>query len=148
MKDRQIKFDSFLGKKLDSIDFKGQQKILKDLKEINNFTIQNLNENNIDEANKNLNKLNDLLKNQIQNIESVDRNDLTVNLKELISDITSSQEKYATSYGKNQTIRGDSIKRKERIKNIDQELENWKDLKLNSEKMILELSDKNKKRRI
>ena len=145
LKDQQIKLDSFLGKKLDSIDFKGQLKILKKFEEINGLTIQNLKESNIDEANRNLNKLNELLKNQIQNIESVDRNDLTVNLKELISDITSSQEKYATSYGKNQTIRSDSIKRKERIKNIDQELENWKDLKLNSEKMILELSERIKK---
>ena len=145
LKDQQIKLDSFLGKKLDSIDFKGQLKMLKEFEEINNFIIQKIKESNIDEANKNLNKLNDLFKNQIQNIESIDRNDLTVNLKELISDITSSQEKYATSYGKNQTIRSDSIKRKERIKNIDQELENWKDLKLNSEKMILELSERIKK---
>ena len=145
LKDQQIKLDSFLGKKLDSIDFKGQLKILKEFEEINNSAIQNLKNSNVDAANKNLNKLNDLLKNQIQNIESVDRNDLTVNLKELISDITSSQEKYATSYGKNQTIRSDSIKRKERIKNIDQELENWKDLKLNSEKMILKLSERIKK---
>ena len=145
LKDQQIKLDSFLGKKLESIDFKGQLKILKEFEEINNSTIQNLKESNVDEANRNLNKLNDLLKNQIQNIESIDRNDLTINLRELISDITSSQEKYATSYGKNQTIRSDSIKRKERIKNIDQELENWKDLKLNSEKMILELSNRIKK---
>ncbi len=145
LKDQQIKLDSFLGKKLDSIDFKGQLKILKEFEEINSSAIQNLKNSNVDEAKKNLNKLNDLLKNQIQNIESVDRNDLTVNLKELISDITSSQEKYATSYGKNQTIRSDSIKRKERIKNIDQELENWKDLKLNSEKMILKLSERIKK---
>ena len=142
LKDQQIKLDTFLGKKLDSIDFKGQMKILKEFEEINNTTIQNLNDSNIEEAKKNLNKFNGLLKNQIQTIESVDRNDLTVNLKELVSDITSSQEKYATSFGKNQTIRSDSIKRKERIKNIDQELENWKDLKLNSEKMILELSER------
>ena len=46
---------------------------------------------------------------------------------------------------KNETIKSDSIKRKERIRNIDQELENWKDLKLNSEKMILELEDRQKK---
>ena len=59
--------------------------------------------------------------------------------------ITLSQERYASSFGKNQTIRSDSIKRKERIKNIDQELENWKDLKVNSEKMILELSNRVKK---
>ena len=61
-----------------------------------------------------------------------------------MTDITSSQEKYATIYGKNQTIHENSIKRKERIKNIDQELENWKDLKLNSEKMISNLSQRKK----
>ena len=140
LKDQQIKFDNFIGKKLDSIDLKGQLKILKDFEEVNKLAIQNLNESKIEEANKNLLKINNLLKNQIQNIEAVDRNDLTINLQELISTITSSQEKYAVSYGKNQTIRSDSIKRKERIKNIDQELENWKDLKINSEKMILELN--------
>ena len=145
LKDQQIKFDSFLEKKLDSIDIEGQLKVLKEFEELNNLAIQNLKESNIDETNKNLMKINNLLKNQIQNAESIDRNDLTINLKKLIADITLSQEKYATSYGKNQTIRSDSIKRKERIKNIDQELENWKDLKLNSEKMILELSKRVKK---
>ena len=145
LRDQQIKLDNFLGKKLDSIDLKGQLKILKQFEEINKSIMQNLKQSNIDEASRNLIKIDNMLKNQIQNIESLDRNDLTINLKELISDITSSQEKYATSYGKNQTIRSDSIKRKERIKNIDQELENWKDLKLNSEKMILELSERIKK---
>ena len=70
---------------------------------------------------------------------------MNIGLKKLISNITISQEKYAISFGKNQTIRSDSIKRKERIKNIDVELENWKDLKLNSEKMILELNERVKK---
>ena len=84
-------------------------------------------------------------KNQIKNIEVIDRNDLSINVKGLIDNITLSQERYASSFGKNQTIRSDSIKRKERIKNIDQELENWKDLKVNSEKMILELSNRVKK---
>ena len=66
-------------------------------------------------------------------------------LKQLINKITSSQEEYAIYFGKNETIKSDSIKRKERINNIDQELENWKDLKLNSEKMILELTERRKK---
>jgi len=145
LKDQQIKLDSFLGKKLESIDLKGQLKILKEFEEINYSSIRNLKESDIDGVKKNLIKLDDLLKNQIQNIESFDSNDLSVNLKELVSDITLSQEKYATSYGKNQSIRNDSVKRKERIKNIDQELENWKDLKLNSEKMILKLGDRIKK---
>ena len=144
LKDEQIKLDSFLEKKLDSIDLKGQLKTLKEFEEINNSAIENLRKTNFDGVNQNLNRINDLLKNQIQNIESVDRNELGVNLEKLISNITISQEKYATSYGKNQMIRSDSIKRKERIRNIDQELENWKDLKLNSEKMILELSGRKK----
>ncbi len=145
LKDQQIKLDGFLQKKLDSIDLKGQLKILKEIEEIHSSIINNLKENNVQEANNNLQKIKDLLKNQIQNIETLDRNDLSVNLKKVISDITSSQEKYASSFGKNQTIRSDSIKRKERIKNIDQELENWKDLKVNSEKMILNLSERIKK---
>ena len=37
------------------------------------------------------------------------------------------------------------LKRKERIKNIDIELENWKALKINSEKMISELEERKKK---
>ena len=65
--------------------------------------------------------------------------DLFQDLKELIDQITSSQEEYAISYGKNETIKNDSIKRKERIKNIDLELENWINLKVNSEKMMAEL---------
>ena len=65
--------------------------------------------------------------------------DLFQDLKELIDQITLSQEEYALSYGKNETIKNDSIKRKERIKNIDLELENWINLKVNSEKMMAEL---------
>ena len=46
---------------------------------------------------------------------------------------------------KNETIKSDSIKRIERIKNIDIELENWKSLKVNSEKMINDLQERKKK---
>ncbi len=66
-------------------------------------------------------------------------------LKELVKKITSSQEEYAENYGKDKSIQSDSIKRKERIKNIDVELENWINLKSNSEKMISELTDRKKK---
>ena len=66
-------------------------------------------------------------------------------LKKLVKKITSSQEEYAEKYGKDKSIQSDSIKRKERIKNIDVELENWRNLKSNSEKMNLELSDRKNK---
>ena len=66
-------------------------------------------------------------------------------LKQLVKKITLSQEEYAEKYGKNRSIESDSIKRKERIKNIDIELENWRSLKTNSEKMISELNDRKTK---
>ena len=66
-------------------------------------------------------------------------------LRRLVKKITLSQEDYAEKYGKNKSIESDSIKRKERIKNIDIELENWRNLKTNSEKMISELNDRSNK---
>jgi chromosome segregation protein len=66
-------------------------------------------------------------------------------LRNLVKKITSSQEEYAEKYGKDKSIQSDSIKRKERIKNIDVELENWISLKSNSEKMNLELSNRKNK---
>ena len=65
-------------------------------------------------------------------------------LKQLVKDNTFSRE-YAEKYGKKKSIESDSIKRKERIKNIDVELENWRNLKTNSEKMIFELNDRKNK---
>ena len=67
------------------------------------------------------------------------------NLKQLVKKITFSQEEYAEKFGKNKSIESDSIKRKERIKNIDVELENWRNLKTNSEKMISELNNRKNK---
>ena len=51
-------------------------------------------------------------------------------------------EAYADSYSKNQNIKNESIKRKERIKIIDTEIESWKNLLINSEKMINQLSER------
>ena len=66
-------------------------------------------------------------------------------LKQLVKKITISQEEYAEKFGKNKSIESDSIKRKERIKNIGIELENWRNLKINSEKMISELNNRKDK---
>ncbi len=51
-------------------------------------------------------------------------------------------EVYADSYSKNQNIKNESIKRKERISTIDTEIESWKNLKFNSEKMSKELNER------
>ena len=66
-------------------------------------------------------------------------------LKKLVKNITFSQEEYAEKFGKDKSIQSDSIKRKERIKNIDVELKNWRNLRSNSEKMISELLDRKNK---
>ena len=53
-------------------------------------------------------------------------------------------EAYAGSYSKYQNIKNDSIKRKQRISTIETEIESWRNLLINSEKMIKELTDRKK----
>jgi len=55
------------------------------------------------------------------------------------------QEKYADSFSKNQSIKKESIKRNERIKAIEAEVESWKNLLSNSQKMIDELTGRKNK---
>ncbi len=98
-----------------------------------------------------LNKLQNQLDTILDQIEDDIDNDKKLskqtfkNLKQLVQKITLSQEEYAEKYGKNKSIESESIKRKERIKNIDVELENWGNLKTNSKKMISELNDRSNK---
>ena len=54
-------------------------------------------------------------------------------------------EEYASSYSKNQNIKKESIKRNERINIIDKEIESWKNLLSNSEKMVNELTERKSK---
>jgi len=54
-------------------------------------------------------------------------------------------EAYAGSYSKNENIKKESVKRNERIKIIDTEIESWKNLLLNSEKMVTQLTERRSK---
>ena len=54
-------------------------------------------------------------------------------------------EEYADSYSKNQNIKKESVKRNERISVIDKEIESWKNLLSNSEKMLIELNERKSK---
>ena len=126
-----------------------KNELLKTEREL--FQTESRSKLDLDSSSGKLKELQKKLDNLISEIETYIDSDrkLTKNifeeLKLLVNKITSCQEEYAVYFGKNETIKSDSIKRKERIKNIDQELENWKDLKLNSEKMILELTERRKK---
>ena len=112
--------------------FQTEEKSTKDL---------TLSKQNLKDLQKKLEELIDKIESYIDNDEKITK-DVFYKLKELVNKITSSQEDYAVIFGKNETIKNDSIKRKERIKNIDTELENWKNLKSNSEKMMIELNER------
>ena len=60
-------------------------------------------------------------------------------------DIKKLQENYADNYSKNQGIKKESIKRNERIKTIETEIESWKNLLSNSERMVNQLNDRKNK---
>ena len=113
--------------------------------------------NSSSELKKSRNKLEDLqnkLDEMLNKIEKDIDEDIKISkktfqeLKKLVKNITSSQEEYAEKFGKDKSIQSDSIKRKERIKNIDIELENWINLRSNSEKMTSELTERKKKLQI
>ncbi len=103
-----------------------------------------LSRRNLDNLKKELDSLIFKIGNLIDEKKEISK-DLFDNVKKLIDQITSAHENYGTNFSKNETVKSDSIKRKERIKNIDIELENWKSLKVNSEKMINDLQERKKK---
>ena len=129
-----------------------KNELLKTEKEISVTEIRS--ENDLDQSKSGLQKLQIRLDEIINEIESYIDSDkkLTRNifekLKQIVNQITTSQEQYASTYGKNESIKSDSIKRRERIKNIDIELENWKNLKTSSNKMITELNGRKSKIKI
>ena len=62
-----------------------------------------------------------------------------------IEDFKNIINSYAESYSKNQNIKKESVKRKERINIIEKEVESWKNLLTNSEKMVNELNERKQK---
>ena len=54
-------------------------------------------------------------------------------------------DEYADSYSKNQNIKKESVKRNQRINIIEKEIESWKNLLSNSEKMVTELTERKNK---
>ena len=63
-------------------------------------------------------------------------------ITDLNNKIKFAQEKYASALSKNESIKTETIKRKERINSIENEIQNWKNLRSNSEKMSNELNDR------
>ena len=79
------------------------------------------------------------VKNETKKIEAAAEENSLNEITELTDKIKLAQEKYASAFSKHNSIQTETIRRQERIKNIDIEIQNWKNLKFNSEKMIKEL---------
>ena len=116
-----------------------QSRILNET--INNF--ENIRPNNIKENLRSiLNAFNENSR-KIENLQDVIKKDneqlLSFNKEEAKNEFTEKtfllkalQEKYAIFLSKYETLKNDSIKRKERIKSIDTEIDNWRNLEQNS----------------
>ena len=133
---------------------------------LNNFSSENLKKNlqTINEVRTNIEKIIELVKSKnndealtilesckttlsflVQTVNENDDNKKISNISSKNESIKKLQELYADSYSKNQSLKKESIKRNERIKTIEKEIESWKNLLSNSEKMINELNDRKKK---
>ena len=85
------------------------------------------------------------LNNFLSNLANDESKNKLSNINEKNDNIKLLQEKYADSFSKNQSIKKGSIKRNERIKAIETEVESWKNLLSNSQKMVTELTERKNK---
>ena len=101
--------------------------------------------NEINQALTLLDRCNIELDNFLKDIKDDETRKELLGVNEKSKNIKLLQEKYADAYSKNQSIKKESIKRNERIKTIETEIESWKNLLMNSEKMVGELSERKNK---
>ena len=148
-RERSISLDASLNEKR---ILQEKEELLKTENEL--IEVETTSSKELNTSKSNLNNLQTQLEEILNKIENfIDKEkkltkEIFYELKEVVKKITTSQEEYAEKYGKNKSIQSDSIKRKERIKNIDIELENWRSLKTNSEKMISKLDERKSKIKI
>ena len=116
-----------------------QSRILNDT--INNFEnigSQKVKENlrnvliSFEETSKNIENLYSLINKDHESLSSFNKEDIKKEFTQKTFLLKELQEKYAIFLSKYETIKNDSIKRKERIKSIDTEIDNWRNLEQNS----------------
>ena len=123
------------------------KKNLQTIREIKNNIeeiIKLVKDNNNDEAIKILETCQIAIGYLTQTINENDDDKKLSNLSEKNENIKKLQEIYADSYSKNENLKKDSIKRRERINTIENEINSWKSLLVNSEKKINELNERKK----
>ena len=97
------------------------------------------------QSNKDLDEAKNKLKQEIDKVKeliSLQKNEEAIIVLDNCNIII---EEYADAYSKNQNIKKESVKRNERISVIDKEIESWKNLLTNSEKMVSELTERKQK---
>jgi len=99
-----------------------------------------INSGDITEASKLIDLSIDKLKSLISKFENFSEKNKIEEISQSNKKIRNLQDLYASSLSKNQSIKSDGIKRKERTINIDSEIDRWQNLNLNSEKMLNELN--------
>ena len=144
LKEEQGKVDELLNN-FSSENLKKNLQTINEIKSNIEKIIDLVQTKNNDEALKILESCNTMLVYLVQTINENDDNKKILNISSKNESIKKLQELYADSYSKNENIKKDSIKRNERIKAIEKEIDSWKNLLTNSEKMIAELNERKQK---
>ena len=97
------------------------------------------------QSNLDLEKSQNKLDSEINKVKQLIKENLNNEALLAIDEFKKTINFYAESYSKNQNIKKESIKRKERINIIEKEVESWKNLLMNSEKMVNELNERRQK---
>ncbi len=111
-------------------------------------TINLISENKSDEAITLLEECKSNLSFIIMKTKEIKDDNIISNLESKNEIIKKIQHDYAEAYSKNQNIKNESVKRNERIKIIDKEIDSWKNLLNNSEKMSIELNERKNKQNL
>ena len=93
-------------------------------------------------SSEDLNNSKNKLQREIENIKELIKSNKNGEAILLLDECKNLIEEYADSFSRNQNIKKDSIKRSQRIKTIETEIESWKNLAINSEKMVNELEER------
>ena len=93
-------------------------------------------------SSEDLNNSKNKLQHEIENIKELIKSNKNGEAILLLDECKNLIEQYADSFSRNQNIKKDSIKRSQRIKTIETEIESWKNLTINSEKMVNELEER------
>ena len=93
-------------------------------------------------SNEDLANIKNKLKIEIDNIKDLIKSNKNEDAIKMLDNCKLIIDEYANSYSKNENIKKESVKRTSRIKTIETEIESWKNLLSNSEKMVSELKDR------